>query len=471
MGRRKSKIIPSVEVIDIGHKGKAIGKDAEGKVYLIDSNAVPGDVVEFLFTRKKKGMPFGRATKFLKYSDQRIKPSCSHFEVCGGCQLQNLDYQTQLFFKEKAVKDAISKIGKDDPSKVKPIIPADPQLRYRNKLKFGFANDRWLTEEEISSDEVIVKDHALGFHKAGCYYKIIDIQECLLQDDLSNEIRNYIRKIAVEYEDYSFFDVRQNSGFLRNLMIRNSTIGEWMIMVIFGEDDVQKIKGFLQLIQDQFPMLNSIFYMVNQKLNDSYFDLPQVLFSGEPHIKEKLGELTFKVGPKSFFQTNTKQTITLYDQIIELAQLKSTDNVYDLYTGVGSIALYLAHHCSSVVGIETIEEAIDDANANKEYNAIQNATFYTGDVKDVLQPAFIEQHGKPDVVIIDPPREGIHKKVIQTLLDMGCPRLVYVSCNPSTQARDIEMLSKKYDLVQVVPVDMFPQTYHIESIAQLSLKS
>lgn len=469
MARRKPKLVSPIDVVDIAHKGKAIGKDKEGQVYLLDS-AVPGDQVEFLYYKKKKGLPTGKVTKILSYSEDRAEPQCRHFDVCGGCQLQNLKYEKQLFYKEKAVKDAIKKIGRDDPDKVMPILGGKELYGYRNKLKFGFAKDRWMTQEEIDSGAEIEKENALGFHVSGCFYKIVAIEECLLQEDTSNQIRNYIRDLAKE-KSYTFFDIRDNVGLLRNLMIRNTTLGEWMIMLIFGEDNIPLIEEVLERIAQRFPTLTSIYYMINLKQNDSFFDLPQHLYKGESHIKEKLGELTFKIGPKSFFQTNTLQTIALYDQIVAFAELKPTDIVYDLYTGVGSIALYLAQHCKSIVGIETIAEAIQDANDNCEYNQIENATFYAGDVKDVMQDEFVKTHGKPDVVVIDPPRDGIHKKVIQQLLAIASPVLVYVSCNPSTQARDIDLLKEKYELIKVIPVDMFPQTYHIESIAQLKLKS
>lgn len=469
MARRKPKLVSPIDVVDIAHKGKAIGKDADGQVYLLDS-AVPGDQVEFLYYKKKKGLPTGKVTKILSHSPDRAEPKCGHFDVCGGCQLQNLKYENQLYYKEKAVKDAIRKIAKDDPTKVLPIIGGEDLYGYRNKLKFGFAKDRWLTQDEVDSGEEIEKENALGFHVSGCFYKIVAIEECLLQDGKSNEIRNFIRDLAKE-KGYTFFDIRDNVGLLRNLMIRNTTTGEWMIMLIFGEDNIPLIKEVLGHISERFPAITSIYYMINLKQNDSFFDLPQHLYKGESHIKEKLGKLTFKIGPKSFFQTNTKQTITLYDQIIELAELKETDVVYDLYTGVGSIALYLADHCKSIVGIETIAEAINDANDNCTFNEITNATFYTGDVKDVLQDEFVSKHGKPDVMVIDPPRDGIHKKVVQQILEIASPTLVYVSCNPSTQARDIELLKAKYDLIKVIPVDMFPQTYHIEAIAQLKLRN
>lgn len=469
MARRKPKLISPIHVIDIAQKGKTIGKDEDGQVYLLDS-AVPGDQVEFLYYKKRKGLPTGKVTKILSYSEDRVTPKCQHFDVCGGCQLQNLDYTKQLYYKEKVVKDAIRKIAKDDTSKVLPILGAKETFKYRNKLKYSFGTDRWLTQEEIDSDQAFEKENSLGYHISGSYYKIVPIENCLLQEDKSNEIRNYIHTLSQE-KGYSYFDIRENVGLFRNLMIRDTTLGEWMIMVIFGEDNVPLIEEVLGHISARFPELTSIYYMINLKQNDSFFDLPQHLFTGATHIKEKLGGLTFKIGPKSFFQTNTRQTIALYDKIVAFAELKPTDIVYDLYTGVGSIALYLAEHCKSIVGVETIAEAIEDAEDNCTYNQITNATFYTGEVKDVLDDQFIENHGKPDVVIIDPPRIGIHAKVVKQLLEIASPTLVYVSCNPSTQARDIELLKEKYDLVKVIPVDMFPHTYHIESIAQLKLRS
>lgn len=467
MSRRK-KIINQVEVIDIAHKGHSIGKTPEGEVVVLLENVPPGEVVSMVVTRKKKGLKHGFVQDTLKSSPHRVPPVCNHFGVCGGCKWQHFDYQKQLIHKENAVRQAIIRIAKDEGNKVKPIIGADPIYAYRNKLEYSGSTKRWLTKEEIDSETQFDDRAGLGFHISGAFDKVLDIEQCHLQDDLSNELRNTLRSLAIEHQ-WSYFNIREQHGLLRNLMVRNSTLGQWMITFIFGENDSKTIQVVMQEMINRFPSVNSWNYIVNTKGNSSFFDLPVHHFNGKPYIEEVLGNIRYRISPKSFFQTNSYQAKILYDLALSLAALDPDDIVYDLYTGTGSIALYLAHNCLKVVGIEVIDEAIRDAKINAQINGIENASFLVGDVKDVLEPQFKDIHGYPDVVITDPPRAGMHADVVATLLALLPKKIVYISCNPATQARDIELLKKQYHLEEVIPVDMFPHTSHIESVALLTL--
>lgn len=462
---RKKKTISGLTVTGIADRGKAVARSAEGQVVFVDS-AVPGDEVTALILRKKKSFLQGKTMSVEKQSIHRSQPFCNHFNSCGGCKWQNLDYSIQLDEKESNVKSNIRKIAKEDPEKVLPIIGAAQTRYYRNKMEYSFSSMRWLTEEEIKTEEQIEAGSALGFHAPGSFAKVVEIHTCHLQDDYANTIRNSIRTFA-HAQSFSFYNPLKHTGLLRNMIIRNTSIGEWMLVMIFGQDSPSEIKTMMEFLKTSFSNLTSLYYVVNLKKNDTIYDQNTLLYAGKDHIVEQLGALKYQIGPKSFFQTNTFQAKTLYDKTMEFAELKGTEVVYDLYTGLGSIALYVANKCKTIVGIEEVKEAIDDAHKNLEFNNVSNAQFYAGDVKNVLNSEFEEKHGKPDLVITDPPRAGMHKQVIQTLLQLEAPRIVYVSCNPATQARDIELLSEKYSLIKVQPVDMFPYTHHVESIALL----
>lgn len=471
MARRRNinKIIKDLLVTGIADKGKAVARTPEGQVVFIDEGAIPGDVVDVMVLRKKKSILQAIVHDYKSLSPDRVTAPCIHFGKCGGCKWQNMDYQAQLEHKFKNVKDAIQRIAKLNPEIVLPIQGCNLQYQYRNKLEYSFSTKRWLTKEEIASDEIIQDNGALGFHKAGYFDKIIEIEACLLQDDLSNQIRNFIRHYALEH-DYSYYDVKKHTGLMRNLIVRNTTLGDWMLIVVFGYNDEEKIPAMMEALNNQFPHITSLNYVINEKYNDTIYDLEVKTYHGLPYIVEQLKEVKYKIGPKSFFQTNSTQAEVLFDIAVEFANLKPTDNVYDLYTGLGSIGLYIADKVKQVTGIEEIPEAIEDAKVNMEFNNIHNAQFYAGDVKDILNDDFIANHGKPDVVITDPPRQGMHENVIQTLLQLEAPKIVYISCNPSTQARDLALLNEKYEIIKVQPVDMFPHTHHIESVALLTLK-
>lgn len=465
---RKKKIHPHVTIISIADKGQAVGKDAEGRVYFVE-NAVPGDVVDVLVLRKKKSFYAGVVSKVHSLSPHRVTAKCKHFGVCGGCKWQHLDYKEQIAEKEQIVKDALRRIAKVDETMVKPILAAPQQYEYRNKIEYSFSSKRWLTKEEVADDTFIQQEPALGFHRPGAFDKIVDIYECHLQESKTNLIRNFVRDYALKHE-YSFYDVRQHSGLLRNMILRNSVAGEWMLTMCYGANDQEKINALNEAILAQFPFIVTMYYVVNLKMNDTILDQKMHLIHGTGYLIESLGEVQYKIGPKSFFQTNTKQALNLYQQALEIADLQSTDNVFDLYCGIGSIGLFMSQHCRQVVGIELIAEAIEDANDNAAFNEIKNCKFHTGDVKDILDKNFIASYGTPDVIITDPPRAGMHQDVVMTLLDIACPKIVYISCNPATQARDLELLKEKYDCITFQPVDMFPHTSHIENIALLKLK-
>jgi len=466
---KKSKIIPNITIIDIAHKGKSIGKDEEGYVYLIEGT-VPGDIVNANYYKKRKGLRVAKVTEHVKLSERRTEPVCDHFGLCGGCKWQNFKYESQLFFKEKQVRDAIERIAMLDGSKVESILPCDDIYFYRNKMEYSFCSQRWITEEEAASDAEIKDKKALGFHRPGYFNKVINIDRCHLQDDFGNEIRNFLHAFALE-KDYSYFDYGSQTGLLRNVTLRNTSINEWMVSVIFRDRDEEKIEEVMAAMKEKFPQITSLYYVVNQKQNDTLYDQEYHLYHGVPKITEKLGEVKYNIGPKSFFQTNSLQAKKLYDVAVVMAELKSDDLVYDLYTGLGSIALYIADKVKYVVGIEEIPQAIEDALVNQKLNGTENASFFTGDVKDIFTTDFIDSNGHPDVVITDPPRAGMHETVINTLLKLEAPKIVYISCNPATQARDIKMLSESYELIKVKPVDMFPHTQHIECVALLKLKN
>lgn len=463
MNKKEPKRIESVAITDMSSEGKGIAR-LDGKVHFV-SHAVPGDVADILVYRSKKNYSEANIERLITTSTLRISPVCDYFGLCGGCKWQHVDYKSQLAFKEKTVSDALTRIGKLGELKINPIIGADDIYEYRNKLEFGFTNRKWLTEEEIKSSEQFDRN-GVGFHVPESFSGVIDIHKCHLQGGLSNQIRNSIRTYALK-NGLTFFNLKEQVGFLRNLMIRTSSLGETLLLLAVAEDNKKDIENLMHHIISEFPGINSLQYVINTKRNDTIFDLTPQVFFGKDHIMEKLGKYYFKINPKSFFQTNTQQAEKLYAVTKKFAALKPTDVVYDLYTGVGSVALYVSEDCKSVTGIEMVEEAIKDAKQTAIDNRVNNCTFYAGDVKNILNEEFAAKHGKPDVVITDPPRAGMHEHVVRTLLQLEAPKIVYVSCNPASQARDLELLSEKYKVTTVQPVDMFPQTTHIENVVSL----
>lgn len=464
---RKKKMVYDVPVVDVADRGKSVAKDAEGRVYFIDK-AVPGDIVDILVLKKKKSFFQGVVKEYKKKSEFRVEPKCEHFGVCGGCKWQHLDYEAQLRFKSNTVINAMTRIGKVDPTIIKPINGAKEIFNYRNKLEYSFSNKRWLTEAEVQTDGKINQSPALGFHAPGAFDKVVDVNTCHLQEHLSNDIRNFVRNYTKEHQ-LEYYDARAHTGLMRNMILRNTSLGQWMLIMSFAHED-EAVIPMMNRLKDKFPQITSLHYVINKKFNDTILDQDIILYNGEPFIIEQLGDVQYKIGPKSFFQTNTAQANVLFDTVVEFADLKGDENVYDLYTGLGSIALYVSKMAGHVTGIEEVEAAIVDAKENARFNSIDNTTFYAGDVKDILTPEFSQKHGKPDLVITDPPRVGMHKDVVETLLKLEAPKIVYVSCNPATQARDLDLLSEKYNVKSMQPVDMFPHTHHIENVALLELK-
>lgn len=465
---RKKPLIQGLSISGIADKGKAVGRTEDGQVIFVEG-PIPGDVVDVRVLRKKRNYSEAALVRYQEYSPDRVTAPCHHFGECGGCKWQHMSYESQLRFKEQVVRDCIRRIARLNPDIVQPIIGCADNFHYRNKLEFSFSTKRWITRQEAAGDEEIQNQGALGFHKAGFFDKIVNIEECLLQEDLSNTIRNFVRDYAALHA-LSYYDLREHHGLLRNMIVRNTTLGQWMVIMIFGEHNDEAISGVMNALENRFPEITSLNYVVNTKQNDTIFDQEIITVKGNPYVVEQLGEVRFKIGTKSFFQTNPRQAKVLFDVAKEYAQLEKHHNVYDLYTGLGSIALYIADGAGHVTGIEEIPEAIDDALVNMEFNNIRNATFYAGDVKNILNNDFISAHGKPDVVITDPPRAGMHEDVINTLLALEASVIVYISCNPATQGRDLQLLSARYDTVKVQPVDMFPHTQHIESVAKLVLR-
>ncbi len=467
---RKRKQLPLIEnvlITDVAAEGKAIAK-VDGMAVFVPY-AVPGDVVDIQLTRKKSSFAEGKVVRFESYSENRAVPFCEHFGVCGGCKWQSLPYEEQLKFKHKQVVDNLERIGKIELPEISPVLGAPKTNFYRNKLEYTFSDKRWLTDAEISSDKEFSRKNALGFHIPGMFDKVLDINKCWLMDDLQNDIRNSFRKFCLD-NDYSFFDLRNQEGLMRTLVVRNTSIGEWMLIVVFYEDDREKREKLMSHIQTEFPQITSLLYVINQKANDTITDQEVITWSGRDHIFEEMEGLKFKIGPKSFYQTNSEQAYHLYEIAREFAQLSGDELVYDLYTGTGTIANFIARDTKKVIGIEYVEEAIADAKVNSEINGISNTLFFAGDMKDVLTTEFISEHGRPDVIITDPPRAGMHEDVVNAILIAKPERIVYVSCNPATQARDLSLLDSKYRVVRVQPVDMFPQTHHVENVVLLEKK-
>lgn len=465
MGRKKEMpLLEKVKITDIGAEGNAVARVDNLVVFV--PMVIPGDVVDLRVVRKKKKYLEGKVVRFHEYSPDRIIPRCIHFGICGGCRWQHLPYELQLSYKEKQVIDTLTRIGKVAGFQHSPILGSPGEYLYRNKLEYTFSDRRWLTDEEIRSDTDFGKQEALGFHIPGLFDKVLDIRECHLQPEPSNSIRNSVKKYAFR-KGLSFFNLREQTGFLRNLIIRNTLDGKVMVIVVFFHDEEERRNGLLDHISSEFPQVTSLFYIINPKKNDSLADQIPVLYKGDDHLTEQMDGLKFRIGPKSFYQTNTRQGIELYRAAKKMAALTGSEVVYDLYTGTGTIANYIAEVSKKVIGIEYIHEAITDAKFNSAINNITNSEFYSGDIKEILNTTFIENNGRPDVIITDPPRAGMHEDVIKALLDAAPSRIVYISCNPSTQARDILMLSEKFSVAAVQPVDMFPQTHHVENIALL----
>lgn len=468
MANKKVWIIEDVKLLTAGAKGASIAKP-EGEKTILVRNGVPGDVVDVRIIKKNKRFLEGKVINVKEASPDRIEPECQHFGVCGGCKWQNMNYEKQLFYKEKEVRDNLERIGKVTANDFIPIYGSPKQFLYRNKMEFSFSNQRWLTEQEISDSEDINNRNALGFHIPGMWSKILDIKKCWLQQDPSNEIRRKLKNFA-DTNNLTFFDPVEQSGLLRTLMIRTTTTGELMVLVQFFENQKENISLVMNFLKNEFPQISSLLYAVNPKGNDSVYDLDIKNFHGKDYIVEKMEDLNFRIGPKSFYQTNPEQAFNLYKIARDFAELKGNETVYDLYTGTGTIAQFVAKKAKKVIGIESVPEAIEAAKENAKANNIDNCKFYVGDMKNVFTDDFVNINGKPDIIITDPPRDGMHPKVVDNLLRIEAEKIVYVSCNSATQARDLEKLKEKYVLQKVQPVDMFPQTYHVENVALLTLK-
>ncbi len=469
MGRKKRALplIENVEITDVAAEGKAIAR-IDNKVIFI-TQTVPGDIVDIQVIKKRKSFMEAIPVKFHKYSDIRVDAFCEHFGVCGGCKWQSLPYEEQLKYKHQQVVDNLERIAKVELPEIDYILPSEKTTYYRNKLEYTFSNNRWLTKEEINTEDKLERSNALGFHVPKIWDKIVNINKCYLQEDPSNAIRIEIKKFADD-NSLSYFDLRKQEGFLRNLIIRTSSKGEIMVIVVFYYDDQNLIKSLLDHISEKFPEITSLMFIVNSKANDSITDQEVILYKGNDHIYEQMEDLKFKIGPKSFYQTNSEQAYNLYSKTREFANLTGKETVYDLYTGTGTIANFVAKKANKVIGIEYVPEAIEDAKVNSEINHISNTNFFAGDMKDILTSEFIKKQGNADIIITDPPRAGMHKDVIETILRANPQKIVYVSCNPATQARDISLLDEKYKVTKVQPVDMFPHTYHVENIVLLEHK-
>jgi 23S rRNA (uracil1939-C5)-methyltransferase len=463
--RSRLFVFEKVAVTDAGAKGKAVAKSPDGRVIFL-KNAVPGDLVDVCVKRKKSSYYEGLATKFHEYSTKRVEAPCQHFEDCGGCKWQQMGYEHQLYYKQKEVVENLERLGHLELNEVLPILGAKEQYGYRNKMEFSFSSSRWVPQKELDLNAPIKNRNACGLHVAGMWDKVLDIEKCLLQDDISNKIRNFIKSFSEEHE-LSFFSPKLHTGLLRTMMLRITTKNELMLVIQFFENQAANIQKLLTAVAENFPEITSLQYVINAKANDSLYDQDIILFNGKDHIEETMEGLTFKIGPKSFYQTNSIQAYELYKVIRDFAELSGNEIVYDFYTGIGTIAQFLANNCKKVVGIETVPEAIEDAKENAKLNNITNATFFAGDLKDVFNQEFIKKNGKADIIITDPPREGMHKKVVSTILELMPSKIVYVSCNSATQARDLALMKDHYKIVKLQAVDMFPQTHHIENVVLL----
>jgi 23S rRNA (uracil1939-C5)-methyltransferase len=468
VGRRKEfPVLEKVTITDIGAEGKAIAR--VDKMVVFVPMLIPGDVADIKVIRKRKKYIEGVAVRIHEYSPLRIEPVCTHFGICGGCKWQHLPYEQQLKWKEKQVFDNLTRIGGIDLQSINPIIGSDDVLYYRNKLEYTFSDRRWISREEIMTGDRIEKEDALGFHIPGVFDKVLDLEFCHLQPEPTNAIRNAVKRYSAE-KGLQYYDLREQRGFLRNLIVRNSLAGEVMVIVVFGTDEKEKREDLLDFLGSEFPAVSSLMYIINTKRNDSISDQVVLPYKGKDHLTEYIGGLQFRVGPKSFYQTNTRQGAVLYGIVKELASLTGSETVYDLYTGTGTIANFIAGSARHVTGIEYVEEAIADARRNSEINGIKNTSFFAGDIKDVMSEHFMADNGRPDIIITDPPRAGMHADVVKSILSAAPDRIVYVSCNPATQARDVKLLGESYKVAAVQPVDMFPQTHHVENVALLVKK-
>ncbi|WP_158975965.1 23S rRNA (uracil(1939)-C(5))-methyltransferase RlmD [Cellulophaga sp. L1A9] len=468
MRRKKNKtrtVFENVTVVDAGAKGKTIGKAPDGRVIFLN-NTVPGDVVDVETTKKRKAYFEGTAINFLTLSDKRVAPVCQHFGTCGGCKWQDMGYEHQLFYKQKEVENNLIRIGHLELPEITPILGSKKQYFYRNKMEFSFSDSRWLSLDEIKSDEEIKDRNALGFHIPGMWDKILDIEKCHLQEDPSNAIRLETKAFALK-NDLSFFNPRNQHGLLRTMMIRTSSTGEIMVLVQFFENDKIKRELLLNHLQLKFPEITALLYVVNEKQNDTIYDQEIVCFAGRDHIFEEMEGLKFKINAKSFYQTNSDQAYELYKITRDFAGLTGNELVYDLYTGTGTIAQFVAKKAKKVVGIEAVPEAIEDAKANAIFNKIENTSFFAGDMKNIFNAQFISENGTPDIIITDPPRDGMHKDVVAQILAIAPQKVVYVSCNSATQARDLELMKDEYKITRTQAVDMFPQTHHVENVVLL----
>jgi 23S rRNA (uracil1939-C5)-methyltransferase len=463
----KKRFFENVSIIDIAEEGKGVGK-ADDFVLFVDKG-VPGDIADIEVYRSKKNFGEGKIAELKQASEYRTAPFCEHFGTCGGCKWQHMTYAAQLKFKQKSVADALTRIAKIEVDSMLPIVPSPADKYYRNKLEYTFSNKRWLNDGENRTDEVL-NMNALGFHIPGRFDKILDINHCWLQAEPSNSLRNSIREFVLQH-GYTFYDLKAHTGALRNLIVRTSSTGETMVIVVFAYADEDEISKLMAHIDNGSPEITSLLYIINQKKNDTIFDQEVIAYKGPEFIYEEMEGIKFRIGPKSFYQTNSIQALKLYEIARDFAGFKGDELVYDLYTGAGTIANFIAGSVKEVVGIEYVPTAIEDAKVNSAINNITNTKFYAGDMKDVLNPGFVAEHGKPDVIITDPPRAGMHPDVVNRLMEIEAKKIVYVSCNAATQARDLLVLKEKYDTVKIQPVDMFPHTQHVENVVLLVLRS
>ena len=467
MGKKKNIVLENLLVTGYAAEGKCLAKH-EGKVIFME-NAVPGDIVTLRLTKNKKDWAEGQVIRITGYSEERITPFCKHFGVCGGCQWQMLPYEKQLEYKQDQVVQSLRRIGKLELPEIRPILGSEKRTGYRNKMEYTFSNRRYLLKEELADPEISAMQNAAGFHARGIFDKVVDVDICHLQEEPTNEIRKSIKAWGIEH-GVSFYDIQRHEGFLRNVQVRLCRTGEIMVNVVFGLEDKALRVALLSFLQQQFPSITTLLYTINLKWNDSLNDLEPIAFFGKGYVLENLEKFAFKIGPKSFFQTNTIQAERLYQVVREFAALRGTETVYDLYCGTGSIGIFLSDHVKKLVGIELIPEAIADAKENAMLNNVHHASFFSGDVTALCDDAFFEANGRPDLIISDPPRAGMSEKLVIKLLEIAAEKIIYVSCNPATQARDLQLLSEKYHISAVQPVDMFPHTLHIENVTALFLK-
>jgi len=470
LGKKKSlPLLENVTVTDVAAEGKALARVDNMVIFM--PFAAPGDVVDVQIIKKRKQHALGRVVRYVSYSEERVAAFCPHFGVCGGCQWQHLPYEAQLRYKQQQVADNLQRIGKIELPELRPILGSEKTTEYRNKLEFTFSDKRWRTYEEVASGQEFSPedDLALGFHIPGMFDKVLDIRTCYLQEDFSNRLRREV-KAWCQAQGYGFFNLRSQTGLMRNLIVRTSSTGEKMVIVVFHDPDESRIHALMQHIADRFPEITSLLYIVNDKCNDTIFDREVHVFSGRDYMLEKMEDLQFKIGPKSFYQTNSSQACRLYGVVREFAALSGSELVYDLYTGTGTIANFLARQARQVIGVEYVPEAIEDAKVNAALNGLDNTLFFAGDVKDIVNEDFLARYGVPDVLVTDPPRAGMHEDVVRTILSARPGRIIYVSCNPATQARDLSLLDASYRVGAVQPVDMFPHTQHVENVVCLDLR-